>query len=85
MMPYENVSLDNDQLNVEEILAVWHRECNPKEKEILIGNNTFEFPRTSSDISEICTSAPLHFPNTRMSVPDCPNAGSSTKISVMMI
>ena len=27
---YENVSLDNDQLNVEEISAVSHRECNPK-------------------------------------------------------
>jgi hypothetical protein len=30
MMPYENVLLDNDQLNVEEILAVWRQEYNPK-------------------------------------------------------
>jgi hypothetical protein len=32
MMLYENVSLDNDQLNVEEILVVLHQEYNPKKK-----------------------------------------------------
>ena len=32
MKPFENVSLDNDQLNVEEILAVLLLECNPKHR-----------------------------------------------------
>ena len=40
---------------------------------------------TSSDMSEICTSAPLHLPNTRMSAAVCSRAGSSVSIiSVMM-
>ncbi len=32
MIPYENVLLGNDQLNVEEILAVLHQEYNPRKK-----------------------------------------------------
>ena len=34
MMPYGNVLLDIDQLNVEEILAVWRQEYNPRKKHI---------------------------------------------------
>jgi hypothetical protein len=32
MMPYENVLLDIDQLNVEEILAVLRQEYNPTKR-----------------------------------------------------
>jgi len=43
MMLYENVSLDNDQLNVEEILVVLHQEYNPKKtkKNVFIENIFF--------------------------------------------
>ena len=61
-----------------------HLECNPIREIEIIKLNLIRF--TSSDISEICTSAPLHFPNTRISVADVSKARSSFGIkSVMMV
>jgi hypothetical protein len=87
MTLFENVLLDNDQLNGEEILVVLHQGYNPIRSNRINLNKRIQLKKfTSSDISEICTSAPLHFPNTRISVADISKARSSVGIkSVMMV